>query len=815
MPFQPSQAQKVHSISYKVSEQFPILVLLESIQAGLGEKARVAILATGELTKSLEIPGAERLDPQRNYQWSGFLVQKKVEKPASRVIVGQYTDWFQWYMSRQRFRAFHTVMLLDPIEAVADRDTGGYIDGFLVRLMDKAKMVVIIAKGGNQPQPPADEIRVKEVARALLYGTRLSGSELLEQASKTMVQTPLDRLQDVLERSHWRISKTHPRLRLRDHDQEMVQGLVGKSLPFSTDEESKPIEQLFRRRERLKVGVKIPEVMLRGKALEDVKTLGWVTTPDETGRISTWLKQLSEDEDERIVRIYKDNEDLTDQEWNLVLNPRRGRVRDVLNTLVMEKELARTILFKEVGRPTNAYHLPGNSPFLKSRCGQCAFYIPLKRRCRLWWLVNKQDPFFHPRWTAPNSKVSGFERHKMEFASRIGPHSSACTRFIDKKRDHQRKGLPEVCTVCGVTLTKAGRNQVTTCGTCGTRYVRRLGKVRVYTSYKHEFDRYYHEITGGNADQDMQRLKAQWSESRIQRQSDDDEPEGWSVESTEGQKTEVLWRWPAFSEPLQIKVDRLAIESDITKRLSIAMAESALNATKKIVGFANLPEIRAQSSVQLQQKYVRALEEGQSASFLPYEALTMRQYWLCYNLALKGVQAAFGPRKKSRFVREFVEDPAGRARGYSAIDAAINYLHQRRVNLSLRMNAEVGFEGICDGFLHRRRYNSRRVGLIFDMIDPFKFADREVLLSVALSGGLSWKEFNLATDRRGSTFYYPTPKGKAILDQAGRDADEVIVTYLNRQMDILEAYRRFATSLSSALQNGFAGGFEPFSYLVS
>jgi hypothetical protein len=200
-----------------------------------------------------------------------------------------------------------------------------------------------------------------------------------------------------------------------------------------------------------------------------------------------------------------------------------------------------------------------------------------------------------------------------------------------------------------------------------------------------------------------------------------------------------------------------------------------------------------------QGKYLTLIMGASPTKLLPYEALVMRQYWLCYGLALKGAQQWFGPRKRSRFVAEFVKDPAGRARGYSPVDAAINYLHQRRLRQAERINAEVGFQGTCDGFLHKERYNSRKIGLLLDMIDPFKFADREELLLVVLDQGLTWDDFRIETDRRGSNFYYPTSIAEDKLNQAGADADNLVVRYQGIDMSLIDAYRTFASSLLHTL----------------
>src|SRR3989449_1624486 len=261
-------------------------------------------------------------------------------------------------------------------------------------------------------------------------------------------------------------------------------------------------------------------------------------------------------------------------------------------------------------------------------------------------------------------------------------------------------------------------------------------------------------------------------------------------------------RWPEFNQALQEKVDNLSQTSDITKRLSVAMIQSALNGTRRIMAIAKLYPGDVGPAISLLEKYLTLIEnDAGPTKFLTYEALAMKQYWFCYGSGMKKAQQWFGHRKKSRFVREFVQDPTGRARGYSAVDAAINYLHQRRLRQAERINAEVGILGTCDGFLHKERYNSRRIGLLLDMIDPFKFADREILLAVILNGGLSWRDFKLETDRRGLTFYYPTGDAKAKLDQAGVDADNSVVRYKGNEMHHSEAYRQFAASLLHELNS--------------
>lgn len=58
--------------------------------------------------------------------------------------------------------------------------------------------------------------------------------------------------------------------------------------------------------------------------------------------------------------------------------------------------------------------------------------------------------------------------------------------------------------------------------------------------------------------------------------------------------------------------------------------------------------------------------------------------------------------------------------------------------------------------------------------------------------------FRLETDRRGSTFYCPTDKGRMVLNQGGADADELVVRYRDRRTSLTEAFREFASDLIQA-----------------
>jgi CRISPR/Cas system-associated endonuclease Cas1 len=818
-------------IPYDTDGAFPASELQRVVRQILSESkhSRVAVMGDADTLEQLPDLDSARLDPEADYQWSGIKVRKGVQKAAKRVVIGIYQEWFQWYMRHQRFRAFQTIVLIEPMAGVSDEEHGGYIDGLLARLAGKVRKVMIISEGRAEASASADEQRAREVIRALLYGTRLTRPEVFQQLSRTFIPFTDSTLAKVFPLYAWRISKDHPRYALDEGDEELLQGMAKSYQHRSGGADGRPaeIEPLFHRRQRFKQEVKLPDNLIIPRALEDAGKFAWVTAPFEAKKLNEWLQELNREMDPRLGRIFDSQERVSDEQWLRLLSPGRSKVRRVLEALVTEGKLKRTTWYRELGRPAFAYSPPDKVPFLKSRCGQCAFYVPVKRRCSLWHLANSRAVFYHPKWRQLGSKVTEFEIHKMRFASRIGPHSSACQRFVDKKRDHLRKSVPERCEVCGETMPRAERGSMT-CRRCTTRYAwayiwskksnRFERRVRVMTSYTHEFSRIYHEATGDDATADLEAYRREVKENIQTRQAGLQKAE--DIEDALAERAEVVsepeQKPPEYSGVLQEKVDRLSQTTDIARQLSVAMAQSALAATKRLVAFANVYRGDAEPLMVRQERYLALIKDADHSKLLPYEAQVMKQYWLCYGLALRGVPEIWlGPRKRSRFVRESVGDPSGRARGYSPMDAAINYLHQRRLRQAERINQEVGFPGACDGFLHKEQYNSRKIGLLLDMIDPFKFADREELLLVCLNRGLTWREFRIEKDRRGSSFYYPMAPAISKLDQAGMAADALVVRQQGIGTRLTEAYEKLATDLLQTIQSGEeAAEFNPFVFEV-
>ncbi|MDV3292970.1 MAG: hypothetical protein LYZ70_01710 [Nitrososphaerales archaeon] len=254
------------------------------------------------------------------------------------------------------------------------------------------------------------------------------------------------------------------------------------------------------------------------------------------------------------------------------------------------------------------------------------------------------------------------------------------------------------------------------------------------------------------------------------------------------------------------------LQPQLARTFAVAVAKSAINATQRLATIGKLKQDLVQQTVRNQTWFLQRDESTSSQSgLLTNEAMIMRGYWSCYEIALDRVFAQFGPRKKSRFVREYAADPAGRARGYTAADAAINYLHQRRLLKCGMTNADLGLGWVTgDGVLHHKSQNSREMGLLLDLADPIKFADREKLLQAFLDHRLNWRDFRLGRDRKGVNYYYPSVAAVGTLEGLGEEADDVAVEHDPSRLALTDAYRAATKELVYALRSGDIGSYKGF-----
>ncbi len=852
-------------------------------------KDRSAVFGDLDLVKSLVGGGlnAEYLDPETNYHWSG--TQRRIQRGWKRTIASDYGEWFLWYMKWQRFRAFHIIVLLNPIEYLLSCDFRGYIDGLLARLLGKPLNRVLILENEQFREPIQRWVEQRKIADsnladrfgeqelwqallAILYGTRLTGTELQRAFERTiwaavhgssqLVPQIISKLRAFIERNGY-----NGCYHVTEDGAKFVQGL--EKIVMTHGPENEPqIEQLFTQARRKKPA-SLPDRWLKDQINIILKEREWVTVPILERLFSERHEELRKNEDFGLREVLEEFEYDTLYEARRRLSPGRPTIRRILEELTQKAQLEKRLWSREIGRASFVYCLPGRLPFkADTRCGQCAFYNSLRHRCRLWWLLDKTFHSSNPRWAkGGDHPLSLFDVHKMKNSWRIGPHSSACLRFLDKKRDYKRKSFPESCDICGQAILSGKMSEeFCRCTNCETRYFRMRSGVKVLTSYEHEFRTRYKEIAGREPGPDLKKLAEDQSESvyRIveaaEHRSHRTEPglpenpysrtlvlfPGDKMFVKDG-KLFVMKRRKVEALPASgtVIVDHIKIDQDqratleregvtikevrkfergtgtntpkcdvgpaiekivredpeFIRGLALAMAKSAIVATRRIVAVAKFGVSDAEQLEREQTGFMRRLRRAPPKQFLVYEALIMKRYWRGFDMALRGALARFGPRKKSRFVRDYVTNPAGRARGYSAVDAAINYLHQRRLYRARLVNLKLGLEwNPGEGFLHRKTKNKEGLGLILDLIDPFKFADREKLLEAVLSYELNWRDFYIAADRQGIKFYYPRPEAIDILELIGAEADNIQVYYDEKAVPLHEAYELSTSKLIQALQ---------------
>ncbi|MDA4112502.1 MAG: hypothetical protein OK474_00445 [Thaumarchaeota archaeon] len=886
----PSKLKLIAASAYEEDRAHVVPIIYDSFRSYKNDRCAIFMHhdETGSFLASSGID-AEYLDPNTNVHWQG--VQTGLKRKWKRIIIGDYLDWFSWYMKWQRFNAFHTVVLFRPISRMAHEENRGYMDGLLTRLLNKPSLyrVIVIEEaslwpivkqwmGGDTSISTTlvsnfGREEVREAILSTLYGTRLSHTDLAVAMGRTLSAKLNPEWRPILQRTE--ISSLIRRRNnfrvLTEDGMKMVQSLSNVSIKLVEPEPryDDAIFQLSRKREHLRGD----DAWIEEQILHLVEDRGWFTIAVLYDYIRPQFETIlrSSTLPPRAIMAQLNR---TPDDPPMVNLPSKAVLRRVAERMVEEQRLARSKWFKEVGRPSVGYHKIGFSAFDQyHRCGQCAFYAPLRRRCRLWWLLDRAFGPGDRRWSKEGlHPLSPFEFYKMRNSWRISPHSSACARFTDKKKDHSRKEVPEVCEICNEALPES-KSILIVCRNCRTLYITVKRHVRVFTAYEHKFEWNYREIAGRDSTSDVTRLEEerQASPARAMEQiyydahrptSDgEDQPRtlmlypgdrmlvkdgvlyifkrrnveavpvagttlvdndviggeqlksledaGATIRKLSGPKPPPEDQKPRFdTSPM---VERAVVERpEFARGFALAMARSAIHATERIVALPSTPA-EAQHLIREQRRLFERLEQSGPNGFLTSEALIMKQYWRCFNLPLRSVFERFGPRKRSRFVRESVTAPSGRARGYSAVDAAINYLHQRRLSKCRQANMRLGLDyNPGEGFLHRRRWNSDGLGLLLDLIDPFKFADREKLLEAVSQSRVNWRDFHSHTDRHGIRFYYPKEETVGTLESVGAEADVMVVEYAGRKLPLMDAYQSMVSDLIESLRG--QRSFTPFVY---
>jgi CRISPR/Cas system-associated endonuclease Cas1 len=148
-------------------------------------------------------------------------------------------------------------------------------------------------------------------------------------------------------------------------------------------------------------------------------------------------------------------------------------------------------------------------------------------------------------------------------------------------------------------------------------------------------------------------------------------------------------------------------------------------------------------------------------------------------------------RKRERFVPGIIFGP----RGYSEINAAINFLHRLQLSQACRSNHGRELVG-TRGFLHK----AKDYGLLLDLIEPLKIIDREFLLLAVKRGQVKKELFERNEEGLGTYFYFPNPAGAFRLEKIGTEADLFEMWYSRKRMTMSEAFDTACKNLIVAME---------------
>jgi hypothetical protein len=767
-----------------------------------------------------------------------------------------------------------TIVLISPEIVVGSVEAKGIIDGGIAKLLAGLlwrKLVVVRESGeaagvSTRPFPQPQQL-LAELAQSVAIGVTDSTAWLNELLLSLIYRRHLTvkELLRILPYSIW-WHKFQPQ---RDLIEETIRTLTIRKLAKKEKGRLTCTRQgmmlVERRIPYSEKGLGNLKTLLEQQHLHESNA----ETEEESPR---WWKEKQEaEEDDIIKRLTLDF--LDNHDWITVKDADRNaidshavdrssptRIRRLLEGMVKDEVLTRLTYVRGVGRPTFLYRRRDdgdNLAWLENRCGECVFYLRAQRRCRLWWAVNRFDGnAIHSRWT----ELPRMAHEKLRYGiSGMGPNATACNYYAPKKKDFPLRNTPETCSGCG-TAINAPLAKVVQCANCGTKYKPVKDRILVLYNYEQIFRERYSKIVGFRPPERALALRySDENEQPVQRdlivlyptERVVVRPDGISIEKERAESFEPYDRiygvidYGALSESIVaqlrekgLNVSRRNLVQDIVlspdKQLSPGFAEklnrfrgerateaiadsllrSVIIATRRILtiqGRHLQPELTQRQLLE----YARFKHDSCRSNLdvlLAYEARISNQYWKAYKLRLRIVGLDFKSRVRDRFVREIVRTPRARARGYSPVSAGINYLHQRRLLKCRLVNVRLGlgWDGF-EGIIHVAK-RKQAIGLLLDLSDQFKLADREVFLGMCSKNEVTAEDFVGARGRQGVRFYFPSSVGVEKLEQAGQVADQLPVYYGENEMSLVEAYQKYVKSFIANVENQSPESLIPFLY---
>ena len=750
-----------------------------------------------------------------------------------------------------------SVVLFSPVRALESGSTKGMVDGGLVRTLGNGLWrKIVVANESDQelvvgniatfeevsqtltnriPEAEFSKSWLYELLLTLLYRRHLTVPGLLRLASFSMWYGCKRSLSDVriavAELDRMRLVRQN---RGRFTCTEYGRLTIDREIPFSKidlDELQKWVETEIPQPEHYDELKSEREAYARDQILELVSRYGWTTVLGSA-------RQLLDTNVTEALSLWK--------------------ARGLLDELTAKGLLVKSTYVRGMGRPTYIYHEP-ESPFgewIEDRCGDCVFFARPYRRCRLWSGVSRYGASGAYSRLGKLSPV-GIERLRAS-NTRIGPKTTACEHFTPRRKDFPITRARERCLGCGTEIDSPVAT-IVRCSTCGTGYKPLSNRILVLYNYEHIFKAKYTEITGAAPpDKALSRHdlgdagSAEWRDlivlypgetvrlgtdgmylkregtgvfqryDRIYRAVDYGSLAPRQIRELEKKGVRVIQRalqegeqsrFPLYpSSDFVTSLGWLNADRALAKLMTESLLLSVIVATKRIAELGGRL-LRENVERQLMEyERMRCETNLSSTKMLAYEARVNNLYWKNYKTMLKAVGLDFRSRVRDRFVREFVQSIRARARGYSPANSAINYLHQRRLILCRRANALSGIGWIgSEGVVH---FASRKptIGLLLDLSDSFKLADREGFLKASLTSQITREDFVGKVGRQGLRFYYPTVNCIGKLETIGSEADNDVVNYQGGDLPLNVAYEKYVAAFVRAVSNRSLESFEPFIY---
>ncbi len=526
-------------------------------------------------------------------------------------------------------------------------------------------------------------------------------------------------------------------------------------------------------------------------------------------------------------------------------------VRRLLESYASNRTLVKSSYNRGRGRPINIYYKLGklDPDSLEDRCGTCGFYVKSLERCRLWWALNR---FNQAQAYSNIDEFSDIAGEKLRLVGRkMGPKATACEFRLVGKRDYPIRLAKETCLGCGSPVDSPLAKTVE-CAVCGTKYRPMRDRIAVDYNYEHVFAGRYEKIAGVKPPQAALAVSADEPASNQRagvivlypnekvklteygllirgRGAESLEPyeeirnvvdygtlgrRKLNVLQKKGLK--VMQRPISFSglsaEPkLVVGLDALRNQGALARIMTEHLLKSVIIATKRILQVKSPASMKKLLELQLieyaRMKYAKRLNLD---LILAFEARTNYHYWRAFKMKLRFVGLDFQSRVRQRFVRELVLNARARARGYSPVNAAINYLHQRRLAYCGSVNFQLGLPQ-AEGLLHVAK-RKQGVGLLLDMVEPFKLADREKLLQACLDSQFTFEDFVSRIGNQRVRFYYPDAEAIVKLERVGHEADMMTFSYKGRTLALTEVYREYAQCFKETLDSASNEKFLPFVY---